>query len=771
MTKGPSQIGPAIRHWDAQRCERWHVGVAMRAMSVVVGGRRAGRNGEGGSVHPRLSADLLQPGPAGTGVEREEQVLRRKIAVRRAIAGLAAIAGIGFLMPSPPVGANGTEQLGPPDIAIASGTGVVSEGTGMFVQPSTVNLTVPANATVKQVLLYWQGEDTGAGDSTITVNGTTEVGGTLIGGPSLFYSNVQATSYRADITGLGIIHPGANSVALSGLNFNVANNGASIVVIYDDQSGFQTIAVRDGVDNAYIGFDGDLKVTEPQTFPVTAAAFDRQAQVDLLVGSVDDARGSVVRITSGGQVVGEYFNLLGDTDDEEWDDVDLEFTIPANANSVTVEVISQDVDGKFAASLEWVAAILSAPGAGGNCTPTVPNVQASTKGSAFAVDARILGGLIRIDKAGKVYSALPEGPAHDSDKPLPVSILGLVNAKILATGSNSNLGPSTTTSGATVADVSLLGGLVRAGAVKAVSQSNASQHGSGYNSKGSTIVGLTVGGAAVNVAPNVKVAVKLLGISIAELYVMEEKGTSSFADGVSKASHSMNALRLVLLKSYLGIPAGTTVTLSHAESSAQSPISGCPEAKSVSGKAFTAFVDGNLAGKNFLDVQVGDAELPPTGGADADGVVVQVPGVVTSATAANTTSGSLTPNPHATSRSIVEGANVLNGLVTAKVLDVQASSSANGTTAGTTFKTRFVDLRVGGKVIVVDGDVAPNSHIVVDLGSLGYVLVILNEQSVHTTGGTDTAGTVNAVHVYAYTLHGLFTGEVILASAHSDAHA
>lgn len=38
-----------------------------------------------------------------------------------------------------------------------------------------------------------------------------------------------------------------------------------------------------------------------------------------------------------------------------------------------------------------------------------------------------------------------------------------------------------------------------------------------------------------------------------------------------------------------------------------------------------------------------------------------------------------------------------------------------------------------------------------------------------TLGGTDTEGTV--VHVRLYTLGGLLTGEVIVASAHSDANA
>lgn len=690
--------------------------------------------------------------------------MRRKIAVRRAIAGLVAIAGIGLALPSSPAGADGTETLGPPSIPIATGSGVVTEGTGLFVQPSTVNIAVPAHATVKQTLLYWQGEHRGAPDDTILVNGT-EVRGTQIGGPTVFYGDVRSTSFRADVTDRGFIQPGANSVSLSGLAFDVGNNGASFVVVFDDGSGIKEVGVRDGNDNAFKGFEGNLQTTVPQTFPVNPAAEDREAQIDLIVGSVDSNRGSLVRITSGGSVFTST-NLLGNTDDREWDDVTVPFTIPAGATDVTIEVISEDVDGKAAASLTWVAAVLSQP----DLCPA-SDVPAQTKGSAFAVDARVLG-VVKVDKLASVASALPGGPASDAEKPLTVSVPGLVSAKVLATASNSKLNPSTTTSSATLADVSLLSGLVKASAIKAVSQSNASTQGASYGSPGATIVGLKVGGASVNVAPNTKVAVKLLGlITIAELYVMEETGTSSFADGASKASHSMNALRLVLLKSFLGFPAGATVTLSHADSEAQSPISGCPDAKTVSGEAFTAYVDGNLAGQDLVDVKVGDAVLPSVGGSDFDGVFVNIPGVATSATAANTTSGSLDPHPNATSRSVVQYANVLNGLVTARLLDVKASSSANGMVAGTSFATRFVDLRVGGKTIVVDGDVAPNTYLVVDLGHLGYVSVVLNEQMSSSTGGTDTEGTVNAVHARVYTLGGLLTGEVIIASAHSDAHA
>src|SRR5688572_26625434 len=79
--------------------------------------------------------------------------------------------------------ADGTEQLGPASIPIAAGTGMVSAGTGMNVQPSQITVEVPEGATVNQVVLYWEGfmaEDV-AGDDTIVVSGNS-VTGALIGG-------------------------------------------------------------------------------------------------------------------------------------------------------------------------------------------------------------------------------------------------------------------------------------------------------------------------------------------------------------------------------------------------------------------------------------------------------------------------------------------------------------------------------------------------------------------------------------------------------------
>ncbi|MHC4195700.1 MAG: hypothetical protein ACYSQZ_07125, partial [Planctomycetota bacterium] len=147
--------------------------------------------------------------------------------------------------------ADGTEVLGPPSIATASGSGIVAAGTGLNWQPGTITIDVPSGAIVNQVLLYWYGRgnaDGVTGDDTIVVDGNL-VMGTLIG-ESLGLPYPPSQVYRADITNLGLISAGSNSLTVNGLDFTFNNNGAGVIVIFDDGSGAADIQIRDGHDFA-----------------------------------------------------------------------------------------------------------------------------------------------------------------------------------------------------------------------------------------------------------------------------------------------------------------------------------------------------------------------------------------------------------------------------------------------------------------------------------------------------------------------------------------
>lgn len=696
-----------------------------------------------------------------------------------------------MLRPVGEVGADGNEMLGEPSITIAPGTGVVSDGIGLGAGGGTVTLNVPAGGVVKQVLAYWEClsddvthqiddddfSDGEGADNTLTIEGI-EVTGEKIGS-RYFGSSIFSASFRADITGLDLVGDGTTTVLDIEKTTCLFNDGASIVVIYDDGGPKIDIQVRDGNDTAYLPYSSPNDTTTPVNFQVAAAPFNRHVDLTLIVGGVDLNRPNAVLITVGG-VQDLRTDVLNSNSGGEWDDVTVDVLVPAGQTSVTAQLLSyDDPTERQPASLQWVGAILTSSGAPDVCPPNSGHAQ-STKGRAFGVDASALS-LKLVDHLGAVSSAAPGPPKSDDAKLLlktPPQIADLVTAKVNSTQSNSSLNPPQTTSSATLADVSLLRGLVKAVTVKGVSQSVASPHSASYNSAGSVIQGLVVNNTAVAVKPNLKVAVTSLGIPVAELVVYGETGSSTFRDDGpksdddgSKASHKVTMLGLTLLKPLFGFPAGTKVTLGHAESAAEGPTSGCPTAKSVSGEAYTVLANGHLAGKTFVNAKEGSAVLPPTGGADSDGLAANIPGVATSLTAANTTSGSLSPHPHATSQSRVEKAALLGGRITADLLDVRSTSSATGAAASTTFTSTFTNLKIGDTFFAGNVSFAPNTVLWVDLGAVGFVKVTLNEQIVGGNGTTDTQGDIRAIHARVYAVGGLFMGDVIVSSAHSDAHA
>jgi hypothetical protein len=303
-----------------------------------------------------------------------------RTSVRRA--RLAAVLGVVVALTAAtalPAEADGTETLGPPSIAIADGTGVAAGGVGLRnAQPADIDVSVPGDATVNQVLLYWEGgHEAGMADNTLEVEGT-EVAGTLIGGPTLFFWNIYSSSYRADITSLGVISPGANSVSVGGLN-DAYNNGAGIVVIYSSPSEPEAqISLVDGNDLAFRDFAAPLNTTAAQTFNFAAAASDRTVGLTLLASSVSDGgyRPSVVTVESGG-ITEDFLDVFANTNGAEWDTVTLPVTIPAGATSLTVQALSDDHGtGALPASFAWTAAALVVPG---DAPPPPPPPEGCTR--------------------------------------------------------------------------------------------------------------------------------------------------------------------------------------------------------------------------------------------------------------------------------------------------------------------------------------------------------------------------------------------------------
>jgi len=266
------------------------------------------------------------------------------------------------------VWADGDEILGSPSIDIAQGTGVIAAGTGLAAsQPGTITINITDN--IKQVLLYWGGESnvSNLGDNTINVNGI-EVTGTLIGTSDDFLGINHIEAYRADITNLGLLGGGLNSIVVGGLNFDVVNDGAGILVILDDGTAVVPMELRDGQDFAYHDSPGRLNIIVPQTFNFPPTNFDRTASLAMFFSSLSGVysgggfRPSSIEITAGGATA-LLSNILDSSDGEEWDTINLDIVIPARATSLTVEAFSRDdlATGQNPASFNWVAASLSVP--------------------------------------------------------------------------------------------------------------------------------------------------------------------------------------------------------------------------------------------------------------------------------------------------------------------------------------------------------------------------------------------------------------------------
>ncbi len=262
------------------------------------------------------------------------------------------------------------DELTPIDIPLAEGSGIVAAGVGMrgdptAVQPGTIDIDVPGD--VVQVILYWEGQmRTAVGDDQVTVEGT-PVTGAMIGGATEFFLGAWSTVYRADITGLDVVEPGLNAIEIGDLNYNrgctdCRNNGAGILVIYDDGTGVADIQIRDGLDLAFFEFDPPLDTTVPQTYTFAAASADRIAELTMFASSVAPNRPNVVVVTINGAEQ-RFVDPFQNRDGADWDTRQYAFTIPWGVSSLTVQALSErdptSTLGTKPASLAWLTSALT----------------------------------------------------------------------------------------------------------------------------------------------------------------------------------------------------------------------------------------------------------------------------------------------------------------------------------------------------------------------------------------------------------------------------
>ncbi len=257
------------------------------------------------------------------------------------------------------------EFLGISSLATASGTGVIAAGIGLDSSPSDA-LEIDVPGSVVQAILYWSGAMLGDvdGDDTMLVNGTT-VTGTQVGLPTFafpctpcgpFTGDFYFSSYRADITGLGLVGSGSNTLELE-MDFFAQNSGASLLVIYDDGSSAVDVHLRDGIDVAIGGFPTVRGDTVRQYFDFDGSDASRDARIDLFVGSANDGL-DTIEVTVDGNTT-SYDNLLSGADGAIWDTVSLPVTVPAGVEYLSVRIMTPSGPPPQIDDIIWVGAALS----------------------------------------------------------------------------------------------------------------------------------------------------------------------------------------------------------------------------------------------------------------------------------------------------------------------------------------------------------------------------------------------------------------------------
>jgi hypothetical protein len=274
-----------------------------------------------------------------------------------------------------------------------------------------------------------------------------------------------------------------------------------------------------------------------------------------------------------------------------------------------------------------------------------------------------------------------------------------------------------------VEGVSLLGGMITAKQVTAVSSSIAGSGGFSTSSRGTMLGGTAVLGVPVggDVAPNTTMALPGIGKVILNEQTSDVTSTS--------ASLAVNAIHVFVTDSNrLGVPAGTEITIAHAVSDTIAAI----------GVLGGAGYGSSLTGAGSLDNGRTAAIFLPCVGT-TDGKVdrnsatgISIPGVFASGSAYTTAQGSVT----ATSASgeitaSVNGMNLLNTMVTSTAAKADAHATLSGSTpAFSDSGSAFSGLAVSGHP-EVGSNPPPNTKVKMSgLGTLWLHRVIEQKDSI-----------------------------------------
>lgn len=369
-----------------------------------------------------------------------------------------------------------------------------------------------------------------------------------------------------------------------------------------------------------------------------------------------------------------------------------------------------------AAGILLLAAIAFAPVSGfaqGVYTQTyLPSAYGT---SAFVGNTVLVGQTAPASLAG--YCGTSQQPLSASFTAAGITLLplvtgGAVNTTVSSSAQQAQAEADTTT-------ISLLGGLVSAQEITAVSTTTIDDNGNfQVNAAGSTFNHLVVLGHVYNgsVAANTRLTLPLLG------YIVLNEQIPNI--GSSNATMTVNMIHVhITVGNLLGLQVGTEIVVSNATSGIYNELA----PGIIQGGSFGSQVLGSL-----LNSTVTVPEVLPcqgTNGAVATNTQagITVPGILTSGTVVDTAESNLTEAfSSGENTSTIQGLNLLSGLITASVLRAQVDASVDDNFDITlTGQDSYVGIAIAGHPEITDNIPENTSIPLLGLGTL-YLKRVIN---------------------------------------------
>ncbi len=376
----------------------------------------------------------------------------------------------------------------------------------------------------------------------------------------------------------------------------------------------------------------------------------------------------------------------------------------------------------LATSILLALAILCTPVNSFAATPETLTYEGSAYGTSAFVGSTILIGQTAPVTLGGVCGT-PQQPVMVTGNSVGITLPPLVSGGATNTNASSSL--DTAQAVADTTTISLLGGLISAQEIKAVTTTTIDSSGvlhvstSGSNFNNLVILGHVYNGT---VPANTRITLPLLG------YVVLNEQTSSV--GTSTASLAINMVHVhVTGFNLLGIQVGTEIIVS----SATSGIINVFAPAIITGGSFAT----QVAGPPLTSAATAPESLPclGTGGTVLTNMLtgLNLTGILTSGTVTDTAESSLgSLGSSGVTTSTVQNLNLLSGLVSASVIRAQTNTFINGSLHYLISGSgQFTSLSVAGHPEINDNVPANTTVPIAGLGTLYLYRIINNFPSPH----------------------------------------